>query len=119
MATTFNVRRPVRALTEDMFADLGYPIVSFTYNEADTSWDVSLADTLTPAQIIRAKIRLRTRNTADELMLVNALTTVSADLDTIANSTGTLSAANLSLAVRALAVDVKGIIAWIGKDVTG
>ena len=119
--TTFTVPVVRRVISSDMFADLGYPNVTITPVSGSLNtivWEVSLVETLTVAQIQRARIRLKTTNSTDEATLVNALGPVVANIDTYLALAAPSQAQALAM-VKTLAQDVRGIITWIGHDVTG
>lgn len=121
MATTFVVPIVRRVISSNMFADLGYPNVTITPIVdplGGVTFQVDLVETLTAAQIQRARIRLKTVNSTDEATLVNALGPVLDTLNVII-AQGTRTSAQNSADIKVLAQDVKGIINWLGHDVTG
>lgn len=112
--TTFTVPRTARPITEDMFADLGVPLVSFTSSAAGMT--VTCPQVLTPANIIRGKIRLLTAGAADEATLVLALGALAADNTYLAGPDPT-TIAGLAAQTRANTAQVRALILWVGRDV--
>lgn len=134
MATTFTVAIARRPLTEDMFADLGYPQVTITpvqLTAHNMSYQFDLVEDLTPAQILRARIRVGTRQAAHEAQMIAALN-YDGTLDTNIVSLDALIAlgsrtnAQNSADIKALAQitksnaqGLKGLLRWVGKDAMG
>lgn len=120
MATTFTVAIARRPLTEDMFADLGYPLVTITpvqISAHNMSYQFDLVEDLTPAQIMRARIRVGTRQAAHEAQMVAALN-YDQTLDTII-AYGSRTNAQNSADIKVLAQGLKGLLRWVGKDAMG
>ena len=127
MSTVFTVPHVARPISEDMFADLGVPLVSFD-TLADGSIQVTVPTDLTPDGILRGKIRLLTATASAEATLVAAVDALPAldqvradmlayaakpaptDNEAIAQTTKAASA------IAQLAADVHGLIEWVGRD---
>lgn len=114
MSTTFTAMRVTRQVTADMFIDLGYPVITFTILHP-FGMQIDLVEDLNAAQIQRAKIRIATRNTEQEAMLVAGMGALDS-LDTYL-AIPSPSNAQAILMVRTLALDMRALIKWIGKDV--
>ena len=114
MATTFSVPRVMRTLTTDMFTDLGFPTIAFTFLEP-SGCQIDLTENLTAAQIQRAKIRIMTKDSVAEGLML-AIPNAVADVNTYLAIASPSNAQALAQ-VKLLAQDVKGILSWIGRDV--
>lgn len=117
-----------------MFADLGYPQVTITpvqLTAHNMSYQFDLPETLTAAQIMRARIRVGTRQAAHEAQMIAALN-YDTTLDGLIVSLNTMIAlgsrtnAQNSADIKELAQNLKtvtqglkGILRWVGKDAMG
>lgn len=113
--TTFTVPSTARPIAEDMFADLGIPLVAFTAT-ADGGVSVDAPVTLKAAQILRGRIRLLTASDGQEAMLVAAM--VARDTD-IAYQVGTHTTAQAVAQVKVLTAQVQALLEWVAKDALG
>lgn len=119
MATSFLVLRTQRSCYAAMFTDLGFPNVTLTAGANAGEIQVDMVETLTAAQIQRARIRMCSINTMHE----NLLLQIPNAIDTI-NTWNALTPAQKAVAntavtmVNTLAQDMKGVLLWIAKDVT-
>ena len=114
MSTTFTAIRVARPLTADMFTEFGFPVIAFAPG-VPYGVQVDLVEDLSAAQVQRAKIRIATRNTEQEDRLVAGMNALG-DLDTYLAISGPTNAQAISM-VRTLALDVRALLRWVGKDV--
>ncbi len=109
MLVTINsadLRRPV---TDGMFADITTVAVVRVEDTGTGTLTVEFASDLTPEQVTAVQRRLRTSNANEETMWQRADAAL-ADLRLIRDSTGTLTGAQLSSAVRVLARVCIGLV---------
>lgn len=132
--TTFVVAIARRPLADDMFADLGYPVVTsrpVQITAHNMSYEFTLPEALTPAQIMRARIRVGSRNADHEAQMLamlnydTVLDGMVTSLDTLislgarTNAQNTADIKAMAQGMRNLALGAKGILRWVGKDALG
>ena len=117
-------KAPVRELTPDLFADI--TSIPYTTASEDSEW-ANLTTDLTSVLVFagdltdqeRQRVIWRATTTPNEETILRAARSIMADLRTIRDSTGNLSAANLSNAVRVLARAMIGVIRLLIRDLDG
>lgn len=117
MATSFLVKRPQRSCDAAMFTDLGFPNIILTATAIAGEIQVDLVETLTLAQIQRARVRMCSMNTYHEgllLQIPNAIDTINT-WNALTPIQKAVAATAVSM-VNTLAQDMKGVLLWIGKD---
>lgn len=120
MSTTFIVAIARRPLTENMFADLGYPSCTITpvqLTAHNMSYEFTVPETLTTAQILRARIRAGSRQVEHENLMI-AMFNATKDLDDYLAIPAPTNAQAVAM-VKTLAQDVRGLLRWVGKDAMG